>query len=125
MKKTTLMVFAASLMMLLGVGSAQAQRMQMTAEQRAQRLKDTLALSDDQYGKVVTIFQDMDKKRQELFSAAGDDRDARMQAMRSLSDSTDTKIEALLNADQKTKYEDLKKQRMERMQNFRRRPQGE
>jgi len=125
MKRPTLMLFVCSFLMVLTVCSAQAQRMQMTAEQRAQRLKDTLALSDDQYGKVLTIYQDMDKKRQELFSSAGDDRDARMQAMRSLSDSTDTKIEALLTADQKTKYEDLKKQRMERMQNFRRRSPGE
>ncbi|HUI63718.1 MAG TPA: hypothetical protein VL126_02665 [Bacteroidota bacterium] len=125
MKKTTLMLFVFSLLIVLSLCSAQAQRMQLSAEQRAQRLKDTLALSDDQYGKLLTIFQEMDKKRQELISSGSDDREARMQAMRSLSDSTDTKIEALLTADQKTKYEDIKKQRMERMQNFRRRSQGE
>ena len=56
----------------LSVSQAQ-QRMRMTAEQRAARLKDSLALNDDQVGKIVTIFQESDKQRQDAFASAGDD----------------------------------------------------
>lgn len=125
MKKPSLVLFFSALLIALGASTGDAQRMQLTPEQRAQRLKDTLALNEDQYGKVLAIYQQMDKQRQELFSSGSDDRQARMQAMRSLADSTDAKIEVLLTPDQKTKYEDIKKQRMERGQNFRKRPPSE
>jgi protein CpxP len=94
-------------------------RMRMTPEQRAARLKDSLALSDEQVGKIIAIYQQSDKDREEAMSTAGDDRDARMAAMRKIMDETDTKIESLLTDTQKAKYEDMKKQRM---QGFQRRP---
>jgi protein CpxP len=97
------------------------QRMRMTPEQRADRLKDSLALSDDQVGKVLAIFKESDTKREDAFAAAGDDRDARMSAMRKIMDETDTKIESVLTDSQKAKYEAIKKQRM---QGFQRRSQN-
>jgi periplasmic protein CpxP/Spy len=97
------------------------QRMRMTPEQRAARLKDSLALSDDQVGKIVTIFQESDSLRQQAVASAGDDRDARMAAVRKVMDDSDSKIESLLTDNQKTKYEEMKKQRM---QGFQRRPQS-
>jgi Spy/CpxP family protein refolding chaperone len=106
----------------LSLSDAQ-QRMRMTPEQRAARLKDSLALSDDQVGKLVPIFQDSDKLREDAFASAGDDRDARMAAMRKIMDETDTKIESVLTDTQKTKYEDMKKQRMQGGQGYQRRPQ--
>jgi protein CpxP len=99
------------------------QRMRQTPEQRAARLKDSLALSDDQVGKVVAIYQESDKQREAAFTAAGDDRDARMAAMRKVMDNTDTKIESILTDSQKAKYEDMKKQRMQGGQGYQRRPQ--
>jgi len=92
---------------------AHAQRMQMTAEQRTQRLKDSLGLSEDQAASVLKIYQDMDQQRKDLFSSESSDRDSRMQAMRSLMEKTDTKIEALLTPDQKTKYDAMKQQRQQ------------
>jgi protein CpxP len=97
------------------------QRMRMTPEQRADRLKDSLALSDDQVGKVLAIFKESDTKREDAFAAAGDDRDARMSAMRKIMDETDTKIESVLTDSQKSKYEEMKKQRV---QGFQRRSQN-
>jgi hypothetical protein len=91
-----------------------AQGMRMTPEQRTQRLKDSLALNEAQVGKVLEIHKDLEKKRQDLFSSASDDRQARMQAMRTLMDSTDAKVERLLTPSQKTKYEEMKKQRQQR-----------
>ncbi len=96
------------------------QRMRQTPEQRAARLKDSLALSDDQVAKIVPIFQESDKLREDAFTSAGDDRDARMAAMRKIGDETDAKIESVLTDTQKAKYEEMKNQRMQGFQ--RRRP---
>jgi Spy/CpxP family protein refolding chaperone len=105
----------------LSVSQAQ-QRMRMTAEQRAGRLKDSLALSDDQVGKIVTIFQESDRQRQDAFASAGDDRDARMAAMRKVMDAADARIDSVLTGTQKAKYEEMKKQRM---QSFQTRPRND
>jgi hypothetical protein len=99
------------------------QGMRATPEQRVARLKDSLALSEAQVAQLLPIYQESDKKREAAFAAAGDDRDARMAAMRSVMDSTDTKIESVLTDSQKAKYEDMKKQRMQRGQGYPRRPQ--
>ena len=99
------------------------QGMRATPEQRVARLKDSLALSEAQVAQLLPIYQESDKKREAAFAAAGDDRDARMAAMRSVMDSTDTKIESILTDSQKAKYEDMKKQRMQRGQGYPRRPQ--
>ena len=99
------------------------QGMRATPEQRVARLKDSLALSEAQVAQLLPIYQESDKKREAVLAAAGDDRDARMAAMRSVMDSTDTKIESVLTDSQKAKYEDMKKQRMQRGQGYPRRPQ--
>jgi Spy/CpxP family protein refolding chaperone len=99
------------------------QGMRATPEQRVARLKDSLALSEAQVAQLLPVYQESDKKREAAFAAAGDDRDARMAAMRSVMDSTDTKIESVLTDSQKAKYEDMKKQRMQRGQGYPRRPQ--
>ena len=97
-----------------------AQRQQLTPEQRTQRLKDTLALSEKQEASVLKIFQEADGERKAIFESNAGDRQAMMQAMRSLAEKTDGKIEALLTSDQKAKYEELKKQRQERAGGMRR-----
>jgi len=107
----------------LSVSHAQ-QRMRLTPEQRAARLKDSLALSDDQAGKLIPVFQESDRKRDEALEAAGEDRDARMGAIRSVMDSTDTRIESLLTESQKARYEEMKKARMQRMQGYQRSPRS-
>jgi hypothetical protein len=99
------------------------QGVRATPEQRVARLKDSLALSEAQVAQLLPVYQESDKKREAAFAAAGDDRDARMAAMRSVMDSTDTKIESILTDSQKAKYEDMKKQRMQRGQGYPRRPQ--
>ena len=110
-------VFCAFLLLLGSLSLAGAQmRMRMTPEQRVARLKDSLALSDEQVSKIVTIFSESDKKREEAMASAGDDRDARMQAMRSVMESTDTRIDSVLTESQKAKYDEMKKQRMQGFQ---------
>jgi len=117
-------VFCAVLLLLGSMSMADAQmRMRMTPEQRAARLKDSLALSDAQVGKIVTIFTESDRKREDAMASAGDDRDARMQAMRSIMESTDARIDSLLTDTQKAKYDEMKKQRMQG--GFQRRPRND
>ena len=93
---------------------AQGWMMQATPEQRAERLKDSLSLSADQFARVLSIYQGTDQRRHDLFASESGDRQARMASMRSLMDSTDTRIDSVLTADQKVKYEAMKKARMER-----------
>ncbi|HUI08982.1 MAG TPA: hypothetical protein VL221_01580 [Bacteroidota bacterium] len=110
-------VIFAFLLVLGSLSLADAQmRMRLTPEQRVARLKDSLALSDEQVSKIVTIFAESDKKREEAMSSAGDDRDARMQAMRSVMESTDARIDSVLTDTQKAKYDELKKQRAQGFQ---------
>jgi protein CpxP len=119
MKYHLLASFIAVLLVTCQASPAAAQGMQMSPEQRTQRLKDSLALNDTQTKQVLKIYTEMDTRRQELFSSGPEDRDARMAAMRSLRDSTDVKIEALLTPTQKVKFDELKKRRAQRGQGMR------
>jgi len=107
-----------------GGSATYAQRVQLSAEERATRLKDSLSLSDEQTAAVVKIYQEVDQKRQDLFNSTSGDRQERMNAMRGLAEQTDQKIRALLTSDQKTKYDDMRKHRQERGQGSRRRQDG-
>ena len=113
------LMMVAVVMAFIGIQPVFAQRMQMSPEQRAQRLKDSLSLKDDQAAGVLKIFQEMDQRRKDLFSSESSDRQSRMEAMRSLMDTTDARIEALLTAEQKTKYDAMKAQRLQRQQQYR------
>jgi Spy/CpxP family protein refolding chaperone len=97
------------------------QRMQMSPEQRTQRLKDSLALTDSQAVQILAIFRENEVKRSELFDVNSGDREAMRESMRILARETDAKIEAILTPDQNEKYQVLKKQWQERRGEFRRR----
>ena len=114
MRHTILLLFIGALFASASTSEALAQRQQPSPEQRTERLKDSLSLSDEQTAGVLKIFQDMDEQRKAMFESGSDDRAARMQAMRDLATKTDEKIEALLTDEQKAKYQELKKQRQER-----------
>jgi periplasmic protein CpxP/Spy len=115
MRKTSLAVLLLGLALVASDGLAQGMR--ATPEQRVQRLKDSLALNDEQAGKVLKIYQDMDQQRSELFNASGGDRQAMMESMRGLNDKADAQIEALLTPAQTLKYTAIKKQREEKRRN--------
>lgn len=114
MKRKLMSLLAVSAIVMCLSASAVAQGMRATPEQRTQRLKDSLSLNEKQVAKVLDIYKELDKKRQDLFSGAGEDRQAMMQAMRTLMDSSDAKIDRLLTPAQKTKFDELKKQRQQR-----------
>ena len=103
------------------VGSTYAQRQMLSPEQRTLQLKDSLDLSEEQSAGVFAIFQQLETERKAIFESSAEDRQARMQAMRSLGERADTQIEELLTTGQKAKYAEMKKRRQERMGGMRRR----
>ena len=109
-------------LVMIGVFASQAtaQRMRMSAEERTKMLKDSLSLTAAQADSVLKIYKESDAEREKMFASGQGDRESRMQAMRSMMEKTDAKIEGLLTAEQKTKYEEMVKQRQARMQNMRR-----
>ena len=120
MRRYYLLLFSVALTIGVAASSASAQgMMRATPEERAQALKDSLGLNDDQAGSIISIFKSMSEKRQAMMDSL-DDRDARREAMMKLMSETDQKIEALLTPDQKDKYEVMKKEREARF----RRPQN-
>ncbi len=121
MRRHTMSMLVAVFLCGMLASQAMGQGMRLSAEERTKALKDSLSLTAVQADSVLKIYKEMDKQRQELFSSGQGDRQSRMDAMRSLGDKTDAKIEAILTAAQKEKYEVMKKQRQERMQQFRRR----
>jgi protein CpxP len=107
-----IMLFGA---MVLFSGFVHSQPMRMTVEERVKSLKDTLALTDEQAEKVKKIYTDSDKQREKLFSDSDGDRDKMRESMMKMREDTDKKIESLLTADQKKKYDEIKKARQSRM----------
>lgn len=103
---------------------AQAQegeRQMPTPEQRVQRnvdqLTKKLSLTDDQKTKVKAIYTDQMTQQAKLREEAGDDRAAMRTKMMQLMTDTDTKITALLTAEQKTAFEAFKEERRANMGN--------
>ncbi|MDE3057810.1 MAG: hypothetical protein KGJ59_07630 [Bacteroidota bacterium] len=85
------------------------------AANRAAVLKDSLGLSDEQTAKVQAIFlKSMGQMAKEREEHQGD-RMEMMQAMRTHMQEMDKEINALLTPDQQKKYEQLVKERRERM----------
>lgn len=123
MKHRMTLLFITALFLCVAVLQASAQRPpMMTPEERTKQLTDSLSLTKDQQTKVLKIYQEVDKKREEIFNANSGDRDAMRSAMREVMDKTDKDIEALLTAKQKTKYEAMKAERMQRWQNRQQQP---
>ncbi len=122
MKHKSMLLIITGLILCMAAVQVSAQRPPMpTPEERTKQLTDSLSLNKDQQAKVLKIYQEADQKRQEIFNSE-EDREAMRSAMREVMDKTDTHIEALLTAKQKTKYEEMKAQRMQRWQNRQQQP---
>ncbi|MBM4161977.1 MAG: hypothetical protein FJ217_12885 [Ignavibacteria bacterium] len=109
-----LAIVAVSLLLALGFQElAQAQRMRLTPEDQAKRIKDSLTLSDEQTAKVKKIYEAQQAEMMEKMSGAMGDREAMRSAMQEVMAKYDKQIEALLTKEQLKKYEELKKQRQQ------------
>lgn len=126
MKHRMTLLLIAGLVVCMAVLQASAQRgPMMTPEERTKQLSDSLNLTKDQQTKVLKIYQESDKKRQELFNSNSGDRESMRSAMREMMDKTNKEIAALLTAKQKTKFEEMNARRMQRWQNRQGPPRGD
>jgi periplasmic protein CpxP/Spy len=88
-----------------------------TPEQRAsnqvQRLTKALTLSNDQVAQFKPMLLELNQKRDAMRNAS--DKRAAMKDMRDLVTAQDEKMKTILNADQYTKYQDIKDDAKDRM----------
>ncbi len=99
------------MIILVGTNVLFSQPVRMTVEERTDNLKELLTLTDDQTQKVTSILKESEKRREALRGESSDDRQAIREKMIVLMDDTDKKINALLTSEQRKKYEKLKKDR--------------
>ncbi|HEY1742195.1 MAG TPA: hypothetical protein VGG18_03450 [Granulicella sp.] len=89
----------------------------MNPDQHAAQLQKSLGLSDDQTAQVKTIFTDEQTKFEALRSNTSLSREDRHTQMEALRQDEDTKVQAVLTADQKTKYAAMQAQMHDRRGN--------
>jgi len=90
-------------------------RMQRSPEEQAKGLQTQLKLTDDQTAKVTAIYQMQAKSMDSVRTASNGDRQAMMQAMRPMREATNTKVKAVLTADQVTAYDKMQAEMRNRM----------
>jgi Spy/CpxP family protein refolding chaperone len=110
-----LAVFATVALLLVSAMQAFAQRDSAGVKKNIETLKTALDLTKDQTAKLETILFTSMAESRKVREEAGEDRTAMRETMREQRQKTDAKIEALLTPDQKKKYEEVKKERMQRM----------
>lgn len=84
----------------------------MSPEERTGHLTQALNLSDDQKGKVLSIFQDEQKQMEAVRSDSSLSREDRWSKMREIHQNTTAQIKGTLNPDQAKKFDEIE-QRME------------
>jgi len=104
-------LFVAICSSVLLITSLSAQGMRMSPESRAQALKDSLALDSSQAVKVIAIYKESQAAVMSAMQSGTGDRDAMRATMQEITKKADDKVKALLNAEQKKKYEEMLKNR--------------
>ena len=89
-----------------GAGRTGGGRMMAAPEERVKQLDEKVKLTDDQKTKATAVYtaasDEMKKMREEM--QGGGDRQAMMEKMQKMNAETDTKLNAIFTAEQKTAY---------------------
>ena len=88
----------------------------MSPDQELGHMTKALNLTSDQQTQLKPILQDRHDQQMQIHQDASLSRDAKMSKMKSLDDDSNSKVEAVLNPDQKAKYEKMIADRKEHMQ---------
>lgn len=99
-----------------GGGGGHGRGRMMSPEERTEHLAQALSLSDDQKGKVLSIFQDEQKQIEALRSDSSLSQEDRWSKMREIRQNTNTQIKGTLNPDQAKKFDEMQQQMEERRQ---------
>lgn len=86
----------------------------MSVDDRVKMLADRLSLNDDQQTKVKSILTDSQQQQQSIRDDSSLSQDDRRSKMRSLRESTNSKIREVLNDDQKKKFDEMQQQMRDR-----------
>jgi periplasmic protein CpxP/Spy len=86
----------------------------MNVDDRVKMLADRLNLNDDQQAKVKSILTDSQKQGQSIRDDNSLSQEDRRDKMRSLRESTNSKIREVLNDDQKKKFDEMQQQMRDR-----------
>ncbi len=92
------------------------QHMGMGPDQQLQRLSETLKLTDDQKGQIKPILEDRHQKMESMHSDSSLSEQDKRNKMRSIFEDSNNKIRAVLNDDQKQKFDQMQQRRHDRMQ---------
>lgn len=111
----SIVLFAIFVLSLLLTDGLFAQRMGMNAEERASRLKEQLSLTKAQTDSAKKIYDQAQQQMMEEMMVNQGDRDAMRKAIMEITERTDKEIEKILDAKQKKKYEEVKKERQTMM----------
>lgn len=107
-------IFAVVMVMLSGTGSMLlSQGRMMSPEDRAEQLAKRLELDKEQKGKLVKIYQSLQKEMQEKLPDLMGDREAMRSAMQEINAKGDKEVEKMLSKEQLAKYEEFKKERQQ------------
>jgi len=90
-----------------GQGGGGQRRPQATPEERVKQLDEKVKLTDEQKTKATAVYAEAaeaQKKMREEMMAGGGDRQAMMEKMQKAAADTDTKLNAIFTAEQKTAY---------------------
>jgi len=101
---------------LLAVQFAAAQMDSSRVERQLDRLKTELSLTADQSAKIRTILYTSAAERQKMRSESGGDPAAMRQSMMQQMADTDKKVNAVLTEEQQKKYEKIRAERRQMMQ---------
>ena len=107
-----------SLVMLWSCSSDEEPRRRLDPAQAAARMQEQLDLTDAQRDTVKALMEKFRQQIRELREASSGDRMEMREVMMELRAEQDEKIKAVLNDEQKEKYEEIQE---ERRQNFQRR----
>lgn len=88
----------------------------MSPDQELSHLTKNLSLTSDQQTQIKPILQDRHDQMMQMHQDASMSRPDRMAKMKALDESSNTKLEAVLTGEQKTKYEKMIADRKEHMQ---------
>jgi len=100
-------------------GGGGGRRGPMSADERLKRMTKDFNLTADQQTKIKPILEDEQQKVQDVRNDSSIDRQAMRQKMMQIQQDTNDRVRALLDDDQKQKFDKQEQERQDRMQNRR------
>lgn len=99
--------------------NSRAERHRPDPQRQVQTLSKKLNLTEDQKNQILPILTDRQQQMQNIRQDSSLSPEDRRTKMRSVFDESDAKIKAVLNDQQKQKYEQMQQERREHMQGHR------